>query len=155
MVTFPKVGLRFSLKLNHFQAAPGYNEFGRNPDTTFMAGYGRREVAHCITNDQGPEVFEVCARPMDCSYDHRTRSCGISFNYKVIKNPTICVRPLCSSTFSSFFQNKHYTSCVEGETPSAHDPICSNFRAEESNSAYQNATVHIIEDNQTTTCYPG
>ena len=45
----------------------------------FMAGYGRRNIPHCLTNSVGPEKFEVCGRESECSKDHRTRSCTLNF----------------------------------------------------------------------------
>lgn len=119
-----------------------------------MAGYGRREVAHCITNDQGPEAFEVCSRPMDCSYDHRTRSCGVSFNYKVSIKIwlTLCAIRTC------FPKGEQHSSCIRGPTPSKDaNPVCSRFRREYVGpDTLKDVTIHLVgEDDKMVTCYPG
>jgi len=118
-----------------------------------MAGYGRREVAHCITNDQGPEAFEVCSRPMDCSYDHRTRSCGISFTYKV-REKFFNFHHIQTNQ-SLFPKGEKYTSCIQGDTPSKNDRDCSKFRSENTDEKLKNVTIHLIQSDKITTCYPG
>ena len=50
-----------------------------NNGSLFMAGYGRRNIPHCITNSIGPEKFEVCGRESECSKDHRTKNCTLNF----------------------------------------------------------------------------
>ena len=45
----------------------------------FMAGYGRRRIPHCLTNDVGPEKYEVCGRQKECSKNHKTESCKLEF----------------------------------------------------------------------------
>ena len=47
----------------------GFPEFfSRN---TYVSGFGRRSIPHCLTDLNGPEAFEVCGRPLTCSHDHR------------------------------------------------------------------------------------
>ena len=36
----------------------GFPEFEN--DNVFMAGFGRRQIPHCLTDMQGPEKFQVC-----------------------------------------------------------------------------------------------
>ena len=67
-----------------FKAAHGFPEFDDSQGQTFVAGYGRRRIPHCMTDDKSPETYEVCARPVWCSHDARTTKCGIKFMYKVI-----------------------------------------------------------------------
>ena len=38
----------------------------------FVAGFGRRESPHCITDDSGPVSFGTCGRPVECSRRHKT-----------------------------------------------------------------------------------
>ena len=55
----------------------GFNSYTNG--SLFMAGYGRRNIPHCLTNSVGPEKFEVCGRESECSKDHRTKSCTLNF----------------------------------------------------------------------------
>ena len=75
--------MRISLSSICFQAEKGFSEFDDSVGSTFLAGYGRRRVPHCFTDDKGPEPFEVCGRPIWCTKDARTTKCGISFKYNV------------------------------------------------------------------------
>ena len=50
-----------------------------NNDSLLMAGYGRRRIPHCLTNEIGPERFEVCGRDDYCSKDHTARKCTLNF----------------------------------------------------------------------------
>ena len=50
--------------------------------TLFVAGYGRRTLPHCVTNDFGPEKFGICGRHKDCTKLHRARQYGLGFFYK-------------------------------------------------------------------------
>ena len=52
-------------------AEKGFPERDEEAGPSFMAGFGRREIAHCITNEMGPEAYEVCARPTMCTTNHR------------------------------------------------------------------------------------
>ena len=52
-----------------------------NGGAFLMAGFGRRFLPHCLTDSKGPERFETCARPVECSKSPRTRHCGLKFLY--------------------------------------------------------------------------
>ncbi len=55
-------------------AAPGFSQvLSSTGAPLFVAGFGRRLLPHCLTDDRGPEKFAVCGRPVACSKDHRTR----------------------------------------------------------------------------------
>jgi hypothetical protein len=73
----------------------------------FMAGFGRRAVPHCLTDDMGPEQFGVCGRPMRCTTNHRTKQCGLDFLY----------------------EGQKHTECVKDhDTPSTRDLDCQRLR---------------------------
>jgi len=82
-----------------------FDDFGTENGKTFMAGFGRRRLAHCVTDMHGPEKFAICGRPVACSKDHRTRKCGLRFLYK----------------------GKTHTECIKDSTPSSENPICKNL----------------------------
>ena len=98
----------------------------------FMAGYGFRQIPHCMTDDKGPETFEVCGRPHDCASEHMVPACGLGFLYG----------------------GKTHHSCLKTDTPSAKDPRCAGLRSHVAD-LDEDKTVHLFEGDQyITTCYP-
>ena len=51
-------------------------------ENLFTTGFGKRRFPHCLTDNQGPEKFGLCGRPLECSKDHRATKCGLEFLYK-------------------------------------------------------------------------
>ena len=97
----------------------------------YVAGYGRRKLPHCITNDVGPEKFGICGRPKDCK--PKTTKCGLEFLYK---------------------GNLH-NKCIHQETPSSHDPICKELLRSMSMTKLS-TTTHVVSntmDKILATCY--
>ena len=92
-------------------------EPGRN---LMLAGFGRRYIAHCLTDAMGPETFETCGRPIACSRNHRTRHCGLEFLY----------------------DGKKWNRCIKDPTPSQADKECQSIR---NSIGQEEKTVHIIE----------
>ena len=103
-------------------------------DKLFMAGYGRRTLPHCVTNDAGPVKFGICGRPTECTKVHRERRFGLQFLYK----------------------GKLHKHCIQHETPSSNDPICKELIQNLSKTKIL-TTTHVLSDtgnNILTTCYP-
>ena len=103
-------------------------------EETFVAGYGFRQVPHCITDGQGPETFEVCGRPHECAKEHMVYKCGLDF----------------------LSQGEKHTSCLKTETPSSKDPECIGIRKKVKGLEKEEKKVHVFNKNQEylTTCYP-
>ena len=108
-------------------------EIAENPDDTFMAGFGRREIPYCMTDARGPEVYEVCGMKPECATEHRATQCSLEFLY----------------------DGKMYNNCITSEpSPSSKDKNCSKLRAK--NKKLSNVTVHLFDykKKHITTCYP-
>ena len=107
-------------------------------NNTFVAGYGYRHVPHCMTNDQGPETFEVCGRPRSCANQHLVSKCGLGFLY----------------------DGKKHRSCLETDNPSSKDPQCIKIRSEVTDLKGSSKKIHIFDGDSSssseyvTTCYP-
>ena len=43
----------------------------------YHSGYGRRQNPHCVTNNEGPEKFGICGRPVDCTHDHTATKAAV------------------------------------------------------------------------------
>ena len=43
----------------------------------YHSGYGRRRLPHCVTNNEGPEKFGICGRPVECTHDHRATKAAV------------------------------------------------------------------------------
>ena len=100
----------------------------------YVAGYGRRTLPHCVTNNAGPEKFGICGRPKDCTKVHRARRCGLEFLYK----------------------GKLHNNCIHQETPSSHDPICKELLSSTSRTKLS-TTTHVLSETMNeilATCYP-
>ena len=61
-----------------------FDDYSNN--TLFSAGYGWRDIPHCITDQTGPEKFQTCGREFDCTKNHRTKYCPLNFTDSVGKN---------------------------------------------------------------------
>ncbi|XP_023320927.1 uncharacterized protein LOC111695732 isoform X2 [Eurytemora carolleeae] len=87
------------------------------PDYTFsnpnlmIGGYGRNRRIPCEVNDLGPSIFQFCKVDNMCklkTQQYQQAKCNVQFTYN----------------------NKEYGGCItEEETPSARNPICSDFRS--------------------------
>ena len=99
-----------------------------------VAGYGRRRLPHCVTDDKGPEKFAICGRPILCSKDHRARSCGLEFLY----------------------DGKIHNKCIKQKTPSSRDPICISLLKYMNKTQIKTKAFVLSEDKRKllTTCYP-
>ncbi|TRY80097.1 hypothetical protein TCAL_17094 [Tigriopus californicus] len=98
-----------------------------------IAGYGRRYVPHCMTDESGPEKYAVCGRPKDCSREHKTQYCGLDFLYN----------------------GTQHHKCIQGETPSASNQVCQTLWALFPGSFRR--TSFVFNNDQNTlnvTCYP-
>ena len=99
-----------------------------------VAGYGRRQLPHCVTNDVGPEKFGICGRPVECTKVHRARKCGLSFLYN----------------------DMTHKQCIHGRTPSSRDPECRKMLKSFGRKKLRR-TTHIVSENSDkilVTCYP-
>ena len=56
--------------------------------TLFSAGYGWRDIPHCLTDQTGPEKFQTCGREFDCTKNHRTKYCPLNFTDSIGKKIT-------------------------------------------------------------------
>jgi len=102
-------------------------------DKLFFTGFGRRRIPHCVTDTAGPEEFNLCGRPTDCSHDHKTDTCGVEFIYK----------------------DKVRTSCLTLDTPSADNPTCKQILEKSGQDDFKRKTFVINADGGLeTTCYP-
>ena len=103
------------------------------PDDTFMAGFGRREIPYCMTDEYGPEVYEVCGMKPECASEHRATHCSLEFLYN----------------------GKTHNKCITSKpSPSSKDENCINLR--EKHKKLSNVTVHLFNSKKKhiTTCYP-
>ena len=55
----------------------------------YHSGYGRRRLPHCVTNNEGPEKFGICGRPVECTHDHRATKAAVQTNKKVLFLPVL------------------------------------------------------------------
>jgi len=98
----------------------------------YVAGYGRRQLPHCVTNGAGPEKFGICGRPVECTKVHRARKCGLSFLY----------------------DGMTHKQCIKGRTPSSRDPECKKM-LKSLGLRKLHTTTHIVSKNKIlATCYP-
>lgn len=115
-------------------AQSGFREQENNySDDTFMAGFGRREIPYCITDERGPEAYQLCGMDKECSGKHRTTECNLEFLYN----------------------RNTYNNCIASEpSPSSKDSDCKKLRT--SNPDTKSVTVHLLKDKSTyfKTCYP-
>lgn len=98
-----------------------------------IAGYGRRYVPHCMTDQSGPEKYAVCGRPKECSLDHKTQYCGLDFLYN----------------------GTQHRKCLQGETPTASNTVCQALWALFPGSFQR--TSYVFNNDQSSlnvTCYP-
>jgi len=109
------------------------------PEHLLVSGFGQRRFPHCITDDQGPEKFGICGRPVECSSDHRARKCGLKFLY----------------------QGELHTECLTSPNPSMKSKICKDlYQMLDKNGEKADAeskTIHILTEDLSslvTTCYP-
>ena len=103
------------------------------PQSTFMAGFGRREIPYCITDDTGPESYEVCGMDSSCAKNHRATRCSLDFIYN----------------------GEKHNKCISSEpSPSSKDADCEKIR--ELKPELSNITVHLFRSDRSfmTTCYP-
>ena len=63
----------------------------------FMAGYGRRRIPHCLTNDVGPEKYEVCGRQKECSKNFILFSVIFLVNFSIVYLISINIFPFCTN----------------------------------------------------------
>ena len=109
------------------------NVHAKDSHQTFMAGFGRREIPYCITDNNGPEAYEICGMNKMCAKEHRATSCDLEFLYG----------------------GKTHKHCITSEpSPSSKDENCVNLRSK--NLKLNNVTVHLFDSKNkyVTTCYP-
>ncbi len=104
----------------------------RRRDSTYYAGYGRRFVPFCVTDDRGPDAFGICGRPKNCR--PRTDECGVDFLYK----------------------GRRHKECIKDQVhPSALHPICQSLRKQVRGVENTSKIIHIFKGSKfVTTCYP-
>lgn len=101
----------------------------------FFAGFGRRRLPHCITNMNGPDMFHLCGRPLECtrSSEHRTEKCGLDFLYK----------------------NTTQSACLALPNPSTEHPICKKLATDKKKYFKKKTFVFDAELKVLlATCYP-
>lgn len=114
-------------------ALPFHGEFQETSGPAYMAGYGRRNIAHCLTNLMGPDKFEVCGRPLYCSHEPRTRKCGLEF----------------------LFKGEKHRECIKGPNPSLQDDHCQRLFTTLPGLANETRTIHVFKNGDyNTSCYP-
>ncbi len=99
---------------------------------TYFAGFGRRFVPYCFTDDQGPDSQGVCGWPDTCY--PKTAQCGLEFLYQ---------------------GQKHKKCLKDVDTPSMSDPVCSSLLESLPELEGEKKRMHVFESgNYVTTCYP-
>jgi len=111
---------------------PAKNSKLNTGDRLYIAGYGRRNLPHCLTDDKGPEKFESCASGKACSKEHHAEECGLKFLY----------------------QNKMHTECIKGPTPSANGSLCGKLLEKENEIKNTMYILNKNKDKIEATCYP-
>lgn len=110
----------------------GFPEFKN--ENVFMAGFGRRQIPHCLTDMQGPDKFQLCGRERWCERDHRRKDCKLSFLDVDGEVENACI--------------------LDTESPSSLNDQCKRLHF--GVPSVQNSTVHLFDNkhNYVITCYP-
>ena len=101
----------------------------------YHSGYGRRRLPHCVTNNEGPEKFGICGRPVECTHDHRATKAAVQqIKKKVVFFSILWEKSFINQNWAMFgifvttelkcgleflYNGDLYEKCIKTETPSS------------------------------------